>query len=50
MECREGSTVARSNYDAKIYLYGGRNTKALNKLETYDPKSKHFKVIPIDQK
>jgi hypothetical protein len=48
MKCKEGLSVVKSTYDNTIYIFGGRNIMPLNKLETFDPSTKHFKFISYE--
>jgi len=48
MECREGLTALKSPYNNMIYLFGGRNIMALNKLETFNTETKHFTFLSFE--
>eukprot|EP00347_Sterkiella_histriomuscorum_P010691 403375295 len=48
METREGSTILKSSYDNKVYIFGGRNIAPLPRLEQYDLETNAFKLIYHD--
>lgn len=48
MECREGLAALKSPYDKTVYLFGGRNIMALNKLETFEPTSRRFAFLGFE--
>ena len=44
-QAREGAASIKTFYDEKMYLFGGRNSHPINKLEIFNPIDQTFKNL-----
>ena len=43
---KEGCRGFAHPYDGEIYIFGGRSTEAIKKLEIFDPMKNQFTILP----